>query len=387
MSAVEQKVTDGKASASSSSRKRDVGEGVLSADGARKVYTVFGKPFEVPRCYALRRVLGYGAYGTVCSATDERTSEKVAIKKTGNLFADLIDGKRVLRELKALRHLTHRNVLRLDVVLPSTTEKFNDVYMVTNAMDADLGHIIKSKQKLIDAHVRYFTAQLLRGLKYIHSAGVIHRDIKPQNLLVNSNCDLVICDFGLARGTESAQFTGYVVTRWYRSPEILLLNTNYGVSIDLWSTGCILAELLLRKPLFAGRDYLHQLHLVVCHLGTPDAASMADMSDDSRRYVGTMKKVAPPDVALSFPGAPPLAVDLISKLVVFDPAKRLDAAGALAHPYLAKLHSDADEPSAEVPFEWHDDGVDYTEDSLRSAFADEIATHAVAHARLPAPSK
>lgn len=111
--------------------------------------------------------------------------------------------------------------------------------------------------------LQYFLYQILRGLKYIHSARVIHRDLKPSNLLLNANCELKICDFGLARPTaENDIMTEYVVTRWYRAPELLLNSTDYTAAIDIWSVGCIFMELLNRRPLFAGRDHMHQMCLV-----------------------------------------------------------------------------------------------------------------------------
>ena len=140
--------------------------------------------------------------------------------------------------------------------------------------EADLHQIIRSEQPLSDAHYQYFIYQICRGLKYIHSANVLHRDLKPGNLLVNADCELKICDFGLARGLTDAQDAGfmtgtflftcsyfleYVATRWYRAPEIMLAFRNYTKAIDMWSVGCILAELLGGKPLFKGRDcmYIH----------------------------------------------------------------------------------------------------------------------------------
>ncbi len=111
--------------------------------------------------------------------------------------------------------------------------------------------------------LQYFLYQLLRGLKYIHSANVLHRDLKPSNLLLNANCDLKICDFGLARTTSETDFmTEYVVTRWYRAPELLLNCSEYTAAIDVWSVGCIFMELLNREPLFPGRDYVQQLRLI-----------------------------------------------------------------------------------------------------------------------------
>jgi mitogen-activated protein kinase 7 len=124
-------------------------------------------------------------------------------------------------------------------------------------MEADLHQIIRSEQPLTDAHFQYFIYQLCRGLKFIHSANVLHRDLKPGNLLVNADCELKICDFGLARGLSGSTegfMTEYVATRWYRAPEIMLSFKSYTKAIDMWSVGCIFAELLGNKPLFKGRD-------------------------------------------------------------------------------------------------------------------------------------
>lgn len=112
--------------------------------------------------------------------------------------------------------------------------------------------------------LQYFLYQILRGLKFIHSANVIHRDLKPSNLLLNANCDLKICDFGLARPTAENEFmTEYVVTRWYRAPELLLNSSDYTAAIDVWSVGCIYMELMTRKPLFPGKDHVHQMRLLI----------------------------------------------------------------------------------------------------------------------------
>ena len=233
----------------------------------------------------------------VCSARDTKTDARVAIKKISNAFENAVDAKRTLREIKLLRHLKHENVIRIaDVVAPqgggfralssnpgnavgkststfhnasAAPTTFNDVYVMYELMDTDLHQIIRSNQPLSDDHCQYFVYQLLRGLKYIHSANVLHRDLKPSNLLLNANCDLKICDFGLARvnsgknassvgdahdmsdgqqpTTNVSNFmTEYVVTRWYRAPELLLSCAEYTSAIDVWSVGCIFAELLGR---------------------------------------------------------------------------------------------------------------------------------------------
>merc|ERR1711881_206007 len=148
----------------------------------------------------------------------------------------------------------HENVLRiLDLLPPGPRDKFQDVYIVCQLMDTDLNHVLRSKQKLQAEHYLYFVYQILRGLKYIHSARIIHRDLKPANLLCNIACDLRICDFGLARPynpAQTADLTDYVVTRWYRPPELLFMERHYSPKVDIWSTGCIFGEMMNRRPMF-----------------------------------------------------------------------------------------------------------------------------------------
>lgn len=145
--------------------------------------------------------------------------EKVAIKKIKDAFSDSIDAKRILREMKLLRHFnSHENIISIfDIMtVPPNTQLFNDIYIVTNLMESDLERIIRSRQVLTDQHFQYFLYQILRSLKYVHSANVLHRDLKPSNILVNANCDLAVCDFGLARGFHvegQDTLTEYVVTR------------------------------------------------------------------------------------------------------------------------------------------------------------------------------
>ncbi|KAK3865976.1 hypothetical protein Pcinc_028453 [Petrolisthes cinctipes] len=146
-------------------------------------------------------------------------------------------------------------------------------------MGADLNNIIKT-QKLTDDHVQFLIYQVLRGLKYIHSAGIIHRDLKPSNIAVNEDCELKILDFGLARPTES-EMTGYVATRWYRAPEIMLNWMHYNQTVDIWSVGCIMAELLTGRTLFPGADHIQQLNLIMELLGTPPQEYLTRITSES----------------------------------------------------------------------------------------------------------
>ena len=231
--------------------------------------------FTVDKKYSMIRTIGSGAYGVVISAKDFQRGTNVAIKMIPRAFHDEIDAKRILREIKLLKHFRHENIISILDMMPPIArhvEDFNDVYIVTDLMETDLHRIIYSKQSLSIDHVQYFLYQVVRALKYMHSANVLHRDLKPSNLLVNSNCDLKVCDFGLARGiTEdhddelengnggSMLLTEYVVTRWYRAPEIMLACHEYSKPSDIWSVGCIFAELLGRKPFFPGDDYIDQV--------------------------------------------------------------------------------------------------------------------------------
>lgn len=191
--------------------------------------------FLIDQRYNNLKPIGDGSYGFVASGVDTVTGVKVAIKKIKDTFCDVVDAKRILRELKLLRHLnSHENIISIfDIMsVPPNTPHFDDIYIVTNLMESDLERIIRSKQVLTDQHLQYFLYQILRGLKYVHSANVLHRDLKPSNLLVNANCDLALCDFGLARGFDVAGvdvLTEYVVTRWYRSPELLCECVTYGM--------------------------------------------------------------------------------------------------------------------------------------------------------------
>ncbi|KAL6747738.1 mitogen-activated protein kinase [Haematococcus lacustris] len=344
-------------------------------------FLVCGSVFECPAKYLPLKPIGKGAYGVVCSARDLETNTKVAIKKIANAFENSVDAKRTLREIKLLRHLSHENIVQiLDIIPPVTRTQFRDVYIVYELMDTDLHQIIRSPQPLSDDHCQYFIYEVLRGLKFIHSAQILHRDLKPSNLLVNANCDLKICDFGLARTAASNQeefMTEYVVTRWYRAPELLLSCSEYGNAIDVWSVGCILAELLGRKPLFPGKDYVHQLNLITRLIGSPSEAELGFItSDKARRYIRALPRCERTDLRRLWPNANAKAVDLIDRMLVFDPSARISVEAALAHPYLASLHDDSDEPSCATSFDLDLDSEQLTPDVVREIILrDVVAMH------------
>ncbi|XP_034487739.1 mitogen-activated protein kinase p38a [Drosophila innubila] len=303
--------------------------------------------WEVPEIYQQLQVVGSGAYGQVCKATVRGSNMHVAIKKLSRPFQSTVHAKRTYRELMLLKHMDHENVIGLlDIFHPhspqSTLEDFQHVYLVTHLMDADLNNIIKM-QNLSDDHVQFLVYQILRGLKYIHSAGIIHRDLKPSNIAVNEDCELRILDFGLARPTEN-EMTGYVATRWYRAPEIMLNWMHYSQTVDIWSVGCIMAELITRRTLFPGTDHIHQLNLIMEMLGTPPDDFMKKISsDNARNYIQSLPPMKRTNFNDIFKNANPLAVDLLEKMLELDADKRITAEQALAHPYLQKYADPSDE--------------------------------------------
>lgn len=339
-------------------------------------YTMWQTLFEIDTKYVPIKPIGRGAYGVVCSSINRETNERVAIKKIINVFGNQIDALRTLRELKLLRLIRHENVIALkDVMMPIHRNSFKDVYLVYELMDTDLHQIIKSSQPLSNDHCKYFLFQLLRGLKYLHSANILHRDLKPGNLLVNGNCELKICDFGLARtGRDNGQFmTEYVVTRWYRAPELLLCCDNYGSSIDIWSVGCIFAEILGRKAIFPGTECLSQLKLIINVLGSQCEADLEFIDNQkARKFIKSLPFSRGFHFSSLYPNADPLAIDLLQRMLVFDPTKRITVEEALHHPYMAGLYDPSRNPPAQIQINLDDLDENMGENMIRQMMLREM---------------
>ncbi|KAL8160154.1 hypothetical protein V2J09_001691 [Rumex salicifolius] len=260
--------------------------------------------------YQIREVIGKGSYGVVASATDTQTGEMVAIKKINDVFEHTSDATRILREVKLLRLLHHPNIVQIrHIMLPPSRREFKDIYVVFELLESDLHQVIKANNDLTPEHHQYFLYQLLRGLRYIHAANVYHRDLKPKNILANADCKVKICDFGLARvsfdDTPSTVFwTDYVATRWYR------------------------------KPLFPGKNVVHQLDIMTDLLGTPPPECISRIRNDkARRYLSNMREKIAVPFSQKFPNVDPRALSLLQRLLAFDPRDRPTAEEALSDSY------------------------------------------------------
>jgi serine/threonine protein kinase len=347
----------------------------MTRDGTVEMHTLQldNEIFRIPKKYIIERIMGKGSYGVVCAGRNLETNELVAIKKNKGIFPckdpyeyekkpikapshyrSVLSQKRILRELKILIHLQHQNIVGLkDVIEPESYEQFGDVYFVTDLMEADLRDILDSDQELTDEHVQYFMFQILLAVYYMHSANVLHRDLKPENILVKADCELKICDFGLARGmdfeNDPKMSTNYVQTRWYRAPELLLDNDCVSKETDIWSIGCIMGELLGRRVMFRGSNPSDQLRQIIKKLGTPHESDIKG-SKNGRDFVKQLPFFHPIDMQTLFPHASPQALDLLKKLLEFNFQKRISAAEALRHPYFASLYHESLINPAPRPF-------------------------------------
>uniref|UniRef100_A0A8C6NZ31 Mitogen-activated protein kinase 15 n=1 Tax=Nothobranchius furzeri TaxID=105023 RepID=A0A8C6NZ31_NOTFU len=303
--------------------------------------------------YEIKKRIGKGAYGIVWRAVDRQTGEIVAVKKIFDAFRNRTDAQRTFREIMFLQEFgDHPNIVKLLNVIRAQNDK--DIYLIFEYMDTDLHAVIKKGSLLKDVHKRYVMYQLLKANRYLHSGSVIHRDQKPSNVLLDSDCIVKLCDFGLARSLNQIQedsgnpaLTEYVATRWYRAPEILLGSTRYSNGVDMWSLGCILGEMLLGKALFPGTSTINQIEKIMSAIPNPSPEDVIAIRSEYGSSV-IQRMLLKPQVPLEDllqPSVPPDAIDLLKRLLVFNPDKRLTADQALQHPYVARFHNPAKEPA------------------------------------------
>uniref|UniRef100_A0A0G4G7T4 mitogen-activated protein kinase n=1 Tax=Chromera velia CCMP2878 TaxID=1169474 RepID=A0A0G4G7T4_9ALVE len=343
--------------------------------------------FRVPETYQFKKKLGAGAYGCVCSFEDSETKKTVAVKKITDAYREVIDAKRILREIKILQHLKHDNLVEIFDILPPESPTDEDIYIVMPLMYADLHKVIQSKQELSEKHMQYFIYQILRGLHYLHGANILHRDLKPGNVLVDENCDLRICDLGLARGCEAKDgsadkdqerlktMTEYVATRWYRAPEVILDAAHYTYQMDVWAVGCIIVEMLGRQPLFTGEHYIDQIKKIVKIVGHPTklGEDTSWMSPEAKQFMASVPLYPGQDLQQMFPNANPLAVDLAKQMLVIDWRKRISVENAMKHPYLKPYFDARDLKTPVQKIDWAFDDFEPTKKGVQERIFAEAA--------------
>mmetsp|Transcript_935 Transcript_935/g.2207 ORF Transcript_935/g.2207 Transcript_935/m.2207 type:complete len:433 (+) Transcript_935:1665-2963(+) len=404
--------------------------------------------------YQLIKQIGSGSYGSVAEARHLPTGDRVAIKHLTQIFDDLVDCKRLLREVSILRYLNHPNVVKLREILPPPDfTNFNELFVVMEHAQSDLKKLVKSPVHLEADHVQLIIYNIICGMKYIHSANVLHRDLKPANILLNEDCEVKICDFGLARSvpeetkssltrqstTESSmdveeqprpietapepkpvrgkltkaksigplkkELTGHVVTRWYRAPELILLEREYTKAIDVWSVGCIIGELcgmqrenaptfMDRSPLFPGSSCFplspdhqtkmrragfpssntDQLSVIFEVIGTPSEEELQHITDEKAiLYLKSFDLRTRKNLSQLYPGSHPQIIELMNAMLRFVPSQRINFLQALQHPYFDDVREPEKEIDAEVPADFEFENIeDITAEELRQFFVAEI---------------
>ncbi|GAB4813165.1 hypothetical protein N2152v2_000211 [Parachlorella kessleri] len=300
----------------------------------------YGSSKQVIR-YLAERVVGNGSFGTVFQARCMETGETVAIKKV------LQDKRFKNRELQIIRMMSHPNIVQLKHCFYTSTDK-DEVYLnlvleyVPDTVYRINKHYTKNEQRMPLILVKLYVYQMLRALAHIHTMGVCHRDIKPQNLLVNINTHaLKLCDFGSAKALVRGEPNiSYICSRYYRAPELIFGAVDYTVAIDVWSVGCVMAELLLGVPLFPGESGVDQLVEIIKVLGTPTREEIHAMNPNYTEFKFPQIK-AHPWAKIFSKRMPADAVDLIGKLLVYSPTKRVTALEGMSHSFFDELRDPA----------------------------------------------
>ncbi|KAF9222000.1 Pkinase-domain-containing protein [Gyrodon lividus] len=307
--------------------------------------------------YAIVSQVGEGTFGKVYKARNTITNVHVALKRIRMEVER--DGFPVtaMREIKLLQSLRHQNVVRLYEMMVSN----GSVFMVFEYMDHDLTGVLSQTQfSFSEANLKSLCSQMLAGLAYLHHKGVIHRDIKGSNILINNRGELKLADFGLARFYQKrrrSDYTNRVITLWYRPPELLFGATVYGPEVDMWSAGCIMLELFTKKPIFQGNDEIHQLDVIYRIFGTPTPERWPGITELPWFELVKPKEVIQDHFRELFQRwLSPAALDLAEQLLTYDPAKRVTAVQALDAPYFKE-----ELPPPELPVglsslegEWHE---------------------------------
>ncbi|CDP11433.1 unnamed protein product [Coffea canephora] len=372
----------GTASVRTSSSRRDGEDGEL-VDGWPK-WLIDNIPRDaleglIPRSaetYDKIDKIGQGTYSNVYKARDKYTRKIVAMKKVRFDTTEPESVKFMAREIRILRKLDHPNVVKLEGL--ATSRMHYSLYLVFDYMQCDLASIItRPDERLTEPQVKCYMHQLLSGLQHCHEKGILHRDIKGSNLLIDKKGMLKIADFGLANyynPEKKRPLTSRVVTLWYRAPELLLGATEYGIGIDLWSAGCLMAEMFIGRPIMPGRTEVEQVHKIFKLCGTPSIdfwkrAKVATTFRPPQTYKPRLRE--------AFRNFPASSVGLLSTLLALDPETRGSAASALQDEFFCTSPLACDLSGLPVTCKEEDEEIQRTERRKRSKMRHRSQSHIV----------
>lgn len=337
--------------------------------------------FTIPRRYTNLNFLNAGAQGTVVMADDSVSGERVAIKKMQQPFVMTMSAKRAYREFILLTTIKHPNIIRLlNAFTPDTSlANFREVYLVMELMTHNLHEVIH-RLRLDHKTLSFFVYQSLCAIKHLHTSGVIHRDLKPSNIVVNDRCVLKVLDFGLARKKNvdtSMRMSDYVVTRYYRAPEVIL-GLPYSEKVDIWSVGCIFAEMINHNVLFPGKDRIDQWTKIYNVMGTPNDDFINQLGQSAAMYVRSLRRSNPKPLAEIVPDSNFLpetenprvnltsaaARDLLANMLKINPDERFSVEDAINHPYVRLWFKD-EEVNAPASENRYDQEIDFADKTLQ----------------------
>jgi serine/threonine protein kinase len=289
--------------------------------------------------YTATRIIGSGSFGVVYEATVCETGEVVAIKKVYQ------DKRYKNRELQMLKELDHPNVIKMRQAFYTPGERPDEQYLnvvmdfIPDTLSKVIRQYYKSKSIMPVILLKIYSYQMLRSISYIHAIGICHRDIKPQNILVDPNSQVLkLCDFGSAKKLVKGEpNVSYICSRYYRAPELIFGATDYTPAIDVWSTGCVIAELILGQPLFPGDSAVDQIVEIIKILGTPNKSQIQAMNPEYNEYRFPIIKAYPWAKVFKTKNLPEEFYDLVGKLLVYEPNLRTKAIKMLAHPFFDEL--------------------------------------------------
>lgn len=322
--------------------------------GKTKFYCI-GTPFIVDDRYEFIKEIGPRHFGDIAVAHDKLLNKKVVIKKVTSVFTDLHYAKHSHLEIRLLQFFNHENILPLLNIEIHQRNIYHDLYITTEFQETNLHNIIRSSQNLSNEHFQYIIFQALRGLHKMHSSKVFHRDLKPSCLLLNQDCSLKICSLGIAKQCSPTpnDLTDYVGTRWYRPPELLLTSSKYDEKFDIWSLGCIFAELIGEVPLFPGENYIDQITRIIKVLGTPKDEDLEYFNNEaSTRFIRNLPKEDKKDWRSILPRITDEGIELLDMMLTLNPNKRASALDCMRCPYFRDLYSEEDDCVDSKAFNW-----------------------------------